>query len=136
MIKAKFLKKEIDMFDNVIHACEITSKLHTYIVSITFCGGIDEDGNENLFNCINAEIAVQETKRSDGIADSNIVKLAWEGMDIDAEVTYEKENGMEYMSFVNEDSFISSQHDYHRTIERLIGTLVEVDGAIDPTPNY
>ena len=134
MVSVNFIKKEIGMFDDVIFSWKVTNKSQTFIVTATFCGGIDEDGEENLYSCICCNIEIQETYRSPKILDSNVLGVLLNRMDMVAD-GIDEVNGLQILSYKNEDSFDCSIKDIETILKELTGLLIEELVAIDPVPN-
>ena len=133
MVNVNFIGEDRTMFDDIEYSWKVTDRLQTFIVTATFCGGIDEDGNKNLYSCINCDITIQETQRSKSITDSNILGILLNRLDIVAESIDEDKNRLQMLCYKNEDSFDSTINDIKNILKELTGILIENrQVAIDP----
>lgn len=136
-MKLEFLGKEAPMFDDVCYVWELSNDIRNYYISITFCGGIDEEGNQNLYNSLNAEISVREVdhrmfydncEKQVGIL-KEVVDIIGDDMEID----YKNSNvNGEDFSTVNESSFDDSIAALNKIITTMVAVMLMRDNPIEP----
>lgn len=130
MVSVNFISEGITEFDDIEYSWKVTNRFQTFIVTATFCGGIDEDGNKNLYSSICCDIAIQETYRSKKIPDANVLNVLLNKL---GEVAYDigdDKDGLQYLVYKNEDSYDGSVKQIFTILRELAGLLMEM--PIDP----
>ena len=123
-------------FDDVIYSWTIKGQVRQYIASVSFCGGIDENGEDNLYSSCNAEVMIQETnhKKFYDTEDNNngILKQVLNEIkdSISDEIEYYNGLSGEYFRFVNESSFDSTMDDFNTVFGTLVNVLRERENPI------
>lgn len=123
----KFLGKKEGMFDDVSYEYQIATSRREYIVDITFCGSINENGEEDLITSLWADISINQTKGIKGTDYTTLAKLRDKYKEQFPDIEYEQFSNGEWLSFKNESDFNSSVDDFKMVIKDLIGILIEAD---------
>ena len=123
------------MFDDVSYSWTISNGIRKYVIEISFCGGMGEDGKEDLYNSCLADISVSETEHRsfyNGGKYDDILKQVVDTIGIeDVEYTINKDKS-EYMSFKNESSYDVSMNDFNNVFGTLLSVLRERENPIVP----
>ena len=124
-------------FDDVIYSWTIDNTVRKYIVSISFCGGLNEDGEENLYGSCLADICAQEVEhrrfydtndKNNGIL-RQVVDIISKDYD---DIEYADGISGEYFTFKNESDFTSSIDDLNTVFGTLINVIRERENPIIP----
>ena len=127
------------LYDDLTFSWYITSELNEYRLTMTFCGAIDEDGNEDLYSSMNCEIALNEVAENKPY----IMQTIKEKIENKLSIELAEDNELIYNTFpdirnsiyyMDEDSFDSSMDVLKAFIEAVASTLdleVNVDDIAD-----
>ena len=114
-------------FDNVTLTWAITSKVNSYNLTIEFCGGIEENGEENLYNSAFADITLHEVDHHDkGLLDE-IAALVSKDIDIETynePVMISAPDIRESITTRNESSFDDTLRDYNKLLMAATGIIL------------
>lgn len=124
MIETTFLGKEVTPFDDVTFTSQIKTDTKVFTITITFCGGINEDGEEDLYGSMCADISVQEINAVKD--DLSILKTLFDRYYKDENFAeYEAYTNGSYMTFKNESCYDSSVSDFYGVIGNLTSLIME-----------
>ena len=122
-------------FDDVSYSWTITNGIREYVIEISFCGGVGEDGEEYLYNSCFADISVSEVNHRsfyDNGKYDDILKQVVDSIGKEyIEYTIDKDKS-EYMSFRNESSYDDSMNDFNNVFGTLLNVLRERENPIVP----
>lgn len=135
----KFESKDIT-FDDLTFSWYVSSQLNDYRIILTFCGAIDNIGNEDIYNATNCCISLYEVSTNKPY----IMQLLKEKIENKLTIELEEDNELIYNTFpewrdsifyIDYDSFDKSIEILKTFIEALASTL-EVDADIDSIVDY
>lgn len=126
-MRIKFLEKE-RCFDNVSYAYSIKSKYNYYFLTITFCGGINEEGKQDLYSSCNAEIELIEMKKHNHELLSEVFDLLKNDIDVKYDspfLTINSNDNREVITTTNESSFDDSMKDFNKFLMAVTAVLLK-----------
>ena len=135
----KFESKD-RIFDDLTFSWYVSSQLNDYRITLTFCGAIDESGNENIYSSINCCISIYEVSANKPY----IMQLLKEKIENKLSIELEEDNDLIYDTFpdwrdsifyIDYDSFDYSMEILKTFVESLASTL-EIDADIDNIVDY
>lgn len=109
-----------ELFDNVTFAWVIESAINTYNLSIEFCEGINEDGEQDLSSSCYADIELTEIDHHDHDLMLKVFDLLKDDVDIELE--------QNYLQFGddNETIFTRNESSYDDTMSELEQFMVAI----------
>ena len=126
-MRIKFLEKEI-IFGSVSYAYSIKSKYNYYYLTISFCGGINEDGEQDLHSSFFADIELIEMKKHNHELLSEVFDLLKNDIDVKYDspfLTINSEDNREVITTRNESSFDDSMKDFNKFLMAVTGVLLK-----------
>lgn len=125
-MRIKFLEKERN-FDDVSYAYSIKSKFNNYFLTITFCGGINEDGEQDLHSSCYADIELIEMKKHNHELLSEVFDLLKNDIDVkyDSPFLTINNDDREIITTRNESSFDDSIKDFNKFLIAVTGVLLK-----------
>ena len=123
------------LYDDLTFSWYITSELNEYRLTMTFCGAIDEDGNEDLYSSMNCEIELNEVAENKPYIMQTIKekienKLSIELEDYSETIYNTFPDTRNSIYYIDEDSYDSSMDVLKAFIEAAASTL-DLDVNID-----
>ena len=126
-MRIKFLEKEIS-FGSVNYAYSIKSKYNNYYLTISFCGGINEDGEQDLYSSCCADIELIEMKKHNHELLSEVFDLLKNDIDVKYNSPFliiNSEDNREIITTRNESSFDDSMKDFNKFLMAVTGVLLK-----------
>lgn len=126
-MKLEFLEKE-RCFDDISYAYSIKSKYNNYFLTITFCGGINEDGEQDLYSSCHADIELIEMKKHNHELLSEVFDLLKNDIDVKYDspfLTINSNDDREIITTRNESSFDDSMEDFNKFLMAVTAILLK-----------